>query len=957
MTTDDGYQRYYTSYDYDNKSAIFNPNGQVVQYPFATQSLVNTAGKAIGGRTESRFYNGLPIPDEPELDAYHSLAVGREYETNVFTADGLRIFGRRTFWRPLVYAHGSASKVGVSFPAATVVIGEVVAIDGLLRLFTTAASVARDFDAGIIPPTVRQQFSDAGLPLAPDAKIKSVVAGVSWQLTSQDRTYCARYAQSGDIELTSEILRRRQQGYEEQTGSMVVQSAANRLPDGTLETISTTSTYAWTLPQYAGMLQARQFDAIAETRLSNVSKNVTIASSITTYSNQWGRAGAPFDSVSDYEWNGAGNVAPEFNFSDPAANPQWLRTNQVESRASTGTPYVWRNALDVPSSQLLNSAAVRQIATFQNADSGRRRDGAQATGECSYAGFESYEETVPWRTTGGGPIAPLVTTERAHTGRASLKLSNDAGAQGVRASFAARPGVTHAALNYWLCNDAASGPSGKIVVRFDTGATFDIPFTATGGTWQRHQRAIPIPGGPGAARSFTIDAVNAGAAAAVFLDDVMVFPLPGNAEAKVFDADTLLITAQLDANAATTRSYYDECYNALASTNAQGQVVQLASGGYSRQVGADELFDRQWPNTSVTVEASKGGSFESFNDESWRTGWTAAPANAWSREPGTALAGRLVLTAGAGASLTWTGGDAAGGIALRARVVPPQSAWNAPVGVTIANVGKVEWDPSAGSLRIVDAAGREIARKSRPGLAAADWIVTRTGAALALYLDGQPLISAVVPGDGGAVAFFSAGNAGMAISGLAILSAPGVALTFADGLAFTIQQQLFTEGGAIAGGALKDALGRAVISTKSMRYDDAMPRYRESLVTGFDWSSGIMTGDIADYYNGSDGRSNDAGYPYSRVVLEIGAGRAQAGGRQSRRRARHLSWSDAFHRDGDDHQCPVRPRRRRGGRHLPGYRDARLRWRADPRLYGRPAVGILPAVHLAAALRSVRTQE
>ena len=40
---------------------------------------------------------------------------------------------------------------------------------------------------------------------------------------------------------------------------------------------------------------------------------------------------------------------------------------------------------------------------------------------------------------------------------------------------------------------------------------------------------------------------------------------------------TLLITAQLDANAATTLSYYDESHHALASTNARGQVIQLAS--------------------------------------------------------------------------------------------------------------------------------------------------------------------------------------------------------------------------------------------------------------------------------------------------------------------------------------------------------------------------------------------
>jgi RHS repeat-associated protein len=869
MTTNDGYQTYATAYDYDNISAIFNPTGQIAQFPFVTETPLDAAGRAIGGRVESRFYNGLAIPDEPELDAYHSLATGREYETNAFTADGLRIFGRETHWQPLVYAHGSASKVGIAFPAATLVIGEVVSVDGLLRIFTTAATAAADFDAGVIPASVRQQFADAGLPLAADARVARVMAGISWQIKSQDQTYGARFALSGDIELTLGMLRRRRQSFETQTGSMVEQSAVNRIADGTLETVTSHLVYAWTVPQYAGMLQTRQFDAIAETRLTNVTKNVTIASSVTTYSDQWGHAGAPFDVVSNYEWNGTGNLAPQFNYADPAANSQWVRVTQVESRASTGLPYLWRNALDVPNSQLLDRSAVRQIAAFQNADIGWRRDGSHATAECDYSGFESYEATTPWQTSAGGPIAPLITTERAHTGEASLKLSNNAGGPGIKASFAVRPGAPHVALNYWLYNDATAGPFGKITVRFNTNASYDIPFTPTGGQWQRVQRAVPIPGPAGAVTGFTLEATNAGASAAVYLDDVMVFPLPGDGTAKVFDKDTLLITAQVDANAATTRSYYDETYSALASANAEGQIVQLASGGYSRQVSGNDAFDPQHPNTSLVIQPSNGGSFETFNNDDWRASWTASPANAWSIGPATAIAGRLVLNASNGGSLTWAGGVAGDGIALRARFMPPPAAWNAPVGVKIANVGQVEWNPSASALRIVDGTGKEVSRKSLSALPAADWIVTRTGDALALYLDGQPSLAAVIPGDGGAVELFSAGNVAMAISGLTIMAAPGVALSFVDGLSFTVQQQVFTEDGTIASGALKDALGRPAISTKSMRYDDAMPGYRPSLVTGLDWSSGIMTGDVARYYNGSDGRSNDDSYPYSRVMLEM----------------------------------------------------------------------------------------
>ncbi len=880
VETDDGYQRRGTAYAYDNVSALFEPSGQIVQYPFVTEFLVDQSGKEIGGRIESRYYNGLPIPDDPVLDPYHDLVVGREHSTDVFTNEGLRIFGRRTRWQPLVYAHGAASKVGVRFPAATAVIGEAITWDCLVRLFAAPATVATSFDAGTIPASVKTQFSDAGLALDPAASVKAVIVGVSWQITSGSSVYAARHIVSGDIEITTQLERRRQQGYEDQSGSMVDQRATNRTPDGNLETVAIKIVRAWTLPQYDGLLRTRQLDLIAETRITNVTRNVTIASSVTTFSDQWGHANAPFDSVAGYEWNGPGSVAPDFNYSNPESNTEWVRTTSVSSRAPTGLALVWRNALDVPSSQILDARAVRPIASFRNADSGHRGGGGQAEPECSYMSFEAYQDGGPWRTTDGSPIAPLVSTARAHTGKASLELSNGPNAPGIRGQFAVRPGAGQLAVNFWLYNEAATGPFGAILLRFGGGQTYKIELASTAGAWARHQRAISVPAG--AAGSFTIEAVNAGASTNVFIDDLMVFPLPGSAEAGVFDADTLLVTARLDANAATTRSYYDEGYNVLASTNARGELIQLATGGYSRQLSAADAYDPAWPNTSFAVKARDGGSFETFNDDGWRSRWRPTPQDAWSPTAGTALAGRLTLNSTTGGSLAWARSGVES-LVLRAWISPPAAGWTAAVGIAIANVGTVEWNHDASALRILDSAGTERARRAMPGLAAAEWIVTRTGDAIALYVNGQPLVSAVIPGKAGAIEIRTSGNSGLTISGLAVLSGPAIALSFADGLSTALQRQLFAESGAIVGGTLKDSLGRSTVSSKPVRYDDGLPRYRSHLIEALDWSSGVMRGDVATYYDGRDGRSNDEGFPYSRVVLEMaGVQRQRASGSPGR---------------------------------------------------------------------------
>jgi RHS repeat-associated protein len=866
VTTDDGYQKTYMAYDYDTVSALFDPTGQVVQYPHVTEFLVDAGGNPVGGWTEATYYNGLPIADNSDLNDYHSLMTGREYGVSVFTAEGLMIFRRRTEWRGLSLAHGDASKVGVPFPAAMPVIRAVVATNGLLRLFTIEASVAAAFDVGRIPPSVAAEFAAAGLPLEPSATVAVVRPSISWRIFSGDYVYAARFTPLGAIELTSELSRRRDQAYDDQTGALIEQSTTNRTTDGKTETITSRLTYAWTLPQYAGMLQTRQFGAVAETRLTNVTHATTIASSITTWGNEWGAPGAPFDAIAEYAWNGAGELAPAFNFADPSANTQWVRSTEVVSRAASGIACVSRDALGVPTSQILDVSGVRQIATFQNADIGLRNDGNLVDPECSYVGFEDYERHGPWRAGDGGTITRLITTERAHTGRASLKLSSSFNALGIRASLSIQPGTQQIALNYWLLNDSSTRSSSGFIIRFTGGATHEIPFDTTGDGWQRFQCTVMVPAGES---SLTIEVSNAGAQSPAYLDDLMVLPLPGSAEAWVYDADTLLITAQLDANAATTLSYYDESHHALASTNARGQVIQLASGGYSRQITAGSAFDPARPNTSLVVTSATGGTFDTLKDNSWRQNWTPLPAAAWTLEPATALSGRLMLLTDGPASLTWANGIAANGIVCRLRVTPPSAGWRAHAGLRIAGVGAVEWDPTAGVWRILDVGGAERARTTQTKLEAAEWLLTRTGTTLALFLDGQPIIAAVLGSAPGPIEFFCDAAAGLSLSGPAVLLATAITLDFSDGLATTFQSQSFDENGATAQATLKDVLGRQVVTTKPMRYDDGVPGLRTGLVAGFDWSSGAMSGEIARYYDGRDGRSNDQEYPYTRVLLEM----------------------------------------------------------------------------------------
>ena len=96
------------------------------------------------------------------------------------------------------------------------------------------------------------------------------------------------------------------------------------------------------------------------------------------------------------------------------------------------------------------------------------------------------------------------------------------------------------------------------------------------------------------------------------------------------------------------------------------------------------------------------------------------PPHGWSVEHGAAMANRLLLGQGGPASLTWVGGSAADGIALRLRVTPPPGGWTKPAGVRIGGLGAVLWNPATALWRIVDTAGTEHARTAQGELAAAE---------------------------------------------------------------------------------------------------------------------------------------------------------------------------------------------------------------------------------------------
>lgn len=92
---------------------------------------------------------------------------------------------------------------------------------------------------------------------------------------------------------------------------------------------------------------------------------------------------------------------------------------------------------------------------------------------------------------------------------------------------------------------------------------------------------------------------------------------------------------------------------------------------------------------------------------------------------------------------------------------------------------------------------------------------------------------------------------------------PKVSLSYTDYSGKPHQDIAVTESGIIAGQTIYNELGQGEITTKKVYLDGQMWQYRDSLVTAYDWSTGLMKGEIAEKH------PEDGGFAYSQIRSSV----------------------------------------------------------------------------------------
>jgi RHS repeat-associated protein len=623
--------------------------------------------------------------------------------------------------------------------------------------------------------------------------------------------------------------------YDPNTAFTVTQSATLFNADGVEDTRTVALTYAWTLSEYAGMRATRQLQAIAKSVHANSAGDVQAVAQ--TFTDSWGAAPGVWDKQCSYVWkNSQGTGKAGFDFSDPDGNSDWIRHKRVTARNALGFIRGQEDALGVPTTTLYDAAGSWPIARLTNAKHG------------AVIGFQPYEDLSGWQFTGDG----AVQAGDAHTGSRCAHLLKGAS----------------------LGNDGLSGDQGTYVFSCwvkgsgtDAAATVNIGSARTsitlpqGNTWQYVFKYLTVAKDNTAV---SLSVANSGSGE-LLLDDLRFTPLASTFSAKVYDANTYYDIARLGANGETSHTFYDDRLRSIGSAGPD-QNVNAVRSEYWTASGL-KMFDNNDLNSKLEIRAGNGGVWDDFRDgDGWQDRWTAK-AGTWQVKDQA-----LCFTDAGGQGTVSLNGSSAWQnytVYLRAAQTGGKDVSGA-LGLSIGNMLTVRWNPSGSQWELLINGSLKDSYKGNAN-GSLRWLLIAGSRGVVFHLNDRAILSYAAADNAdpiiGALSLF-ASDPDMGFSQVLVARDPLTKLTCTDGTGRKIQTQQLADNQIVVSQRLFDELGRKAIQTKPVIYDQTVLGYQAGFVNGFDYDSGVMTGDVADYYRGQDGRSDDSGYPYTRRRIE-----------------------------------------------------------------------------------------
>lgn len=683
--------------------------------------------------------------------------------------------------------------------------------------------------------------------------------------------------------------------YDLSTGMVTKTIGADYDSEGSKRTLTSSYMYAWQVPEYqAGILALNLLDSVVQkTDRVEIEGNpiiFTTSVDVTTWKDWGGGRWAPHKT---YRWKGPPEATPpKFDFknwsgtNEPPASAGWLKTSEVLSMTAQGTIQESMTVSGeygdriLTTGTLYDSSNLTPVAQFNIT-----RKTADAAGsiysEVTYYGFESYENPQGWRLEPGNqPLEPYLFSGDSHTGDQCFKLPgtpiNPIGPQlTLRPSYQDQKFIFSA----WVKTSPGFGAdagSARWSITFlrdgvQIGDPLIVPIDDTLGHWHYLEKQIDLAGfraqhniPPGVQLDVQILATNQKQPQLyALLDDVRFSQLLGTFAATVYEEGSWLVTATLGDNGQTMRSVYNSFQRKIATVGPSENVVDLSTIYFSRN-GNRNSFSAADPNSELVIKAADGGIYDDFRDGQWQDLWIANNPAAWSVHDQA-----LVHASGAPGSIdtvTLRGTQNDRNYGVRFQVVPPRAgapALSESLGINVGGKAGVRWRPqgSSGVWELFSNGAGVVQNVSGP--LAGEWVLVAISNSILFYADGRQLFAFTFQSDiSGALEIFTGSANQVSYKTVVFFRSPRTTMTYKNGGGQTIQTQALDGANVTLAATTYDELARGAVRTRATRIENALLGFNLGFVTGFDWTTGVMQGQVSAL------NPADEGYPYARDRFE-----------------------------------------------------------------------------------------
>ncbi len=809
IEVNDGFDKTYLCYDYDLDTAVCDPSGKVIKYyKVRTYAGCKDKSESKDGYTETVYINGLP-GETPGI-SYAKVSVFNNAQENYSVLDGFIEF-QNTYDAEDILVASQQSEWLVKAQKLNEK-GEMIPIRGYYSLLKRSISML------------------------------------------------------GNVETVSES------SYDLFSGQMTTQTTTNYNSRGKLEEWTQETTYGYQKYPLLGALNMLAVSVSTKTQVVEDSK-IAIPTCSVTRLKPWTRTmeeGSPPLSIlavnDNYQWLGGENEPNFTAWSETETpGPEWQRGSTITARTNQGLNLEVQDIMNKYASSLYDKNYQYLIADFANA--------RILEDEADYLGFEAYEQERGWKIMPSDESWGLyVDSTTAHTGKRCLKLSSSTtGSNALEKTFTPLNQDTKYLFTFWYKtsqefsqNDEEAGCKITLIQNGREVHKIILPFENTILEWNYVSQAIDLEPYTAAGTTDIYISLYNQTNAVVFLDNLRFSPFLGTFSASVYSQSYGMTTASLGPNKETFRNVYDNFQAPVATIGPDENVSGITFQYYSRQ--KDDVFSPAMPNSLVTISGMEKGFYSDFRrDGTYTLHWDTEEQDQWTLNEGT-----LLHT-----------GPHTGKIYLNTPIINqkyaayvianPREEITAPLGIMINEDTSIYWNPvtSQWHLKIGE---NIIESPPQPQGMQREWALAIYDKIVLFFANGEMIFSTTVEENiEGKFGLFAQNT--VDFSRIILSNEFQIAISYSDGADKERQSQLLFEGGSIINQPMYDYLGRAAVSTKSAKISPNQPypllSYRPDFVTSLDWDTGIMSGEVNNYYSlEGEGPSNDEGYPYSRSRFE-----------------------------------------------------------------------------------------